>query len=498
MIIGIDLGTTNSSMAYVDENGVAQIIANKDGERTTPSVIMFEGDTPIVGTYAKDNSATDPLNVAQFIKRQIGDINFKFPKEDGTELTCEELSAIILKKLKEDAEEALGKKVTKAVITVPAYFDDAQRNATKDAGEIAGLEVLKVINEPTAAALAYGMGRKDEDLNIMVYDLGGGTFDVTIMNLNDKEITVKATGGDKNLGGFDFDNVIMNHIIKQFNEKFDIDLYDDEDAMQELREKAEVCKKALSNRAKTRINLTSQGEKLVEELTKEQFEQWIDQLLDRTSFIMEDVLDSASMEWKDIDKILLVGGSTRINRVQEIIENITGKKPSSEVNPDEVVAIGAAYQAEILSDKDDSIIDKKIVDVNSHSLGTLSINTDTDKLQNFIILPKNTPIPAEKSSVFYSMVDSQKEMKIDITEGEDDDPQWVRVIGSSVIKLNDRPAGSPVKIVIGYDENSIIHASAIDEINNEKLGDMNIYRTSNLTDLEVKEKQNKMSITTIE
>jgi molecular chaperone DnaK len=250
MIIGIDLGTTNSAVAYVDDNGNPQVITNRDGDRTTPSVVLFDSESPVVGAVAKSNSVTDPLNVIQFVKRQMGNTSYKFIREDGENFTPEELSAIILKKLKEDAEEFLGEKVDKAVITVPAYFDDAQRKATQDAGAIAGLKVLKVLNEPTAAALAYGATKNNQPQNIMVYDLGGGTFDVTVMSIGNGEVTIKATGGDRNLGGFDFDNKIIEYVVNEFESQFGIDLYDDDVAMQELREKAEACKKTLSSRSK--------------------------------------------------------------------------------------------------------------------------------------------------------------------------------------------------------------------------------------------------------
>lgn len=496
MIIGIDLGTTNSAVSYIDENGNPQIITNRDGERITPSVILFDGDIPVVGSVAKNNSVSDPLNVVQFVKRQMGNSSFKFIKEDGENFTPEELSAIILKKLKEDAEEALGEKVDKAVITVPAYFDDAQRKATQDAGAIAGLKVLKVINEPTAAALAYGITKNCDNKNIMVYDLGGGTFDVTIMNFNKGDISIKATSGDRNLGGFDFDNKIIEYIVNQFEEQHGIDLYDDEVALQELREKAEACKKTLSNRSKAMINLSSQGKMIKTDVTKEQFDEMIEPLLDRTILIMNNVLEDAALTWNEIDKILLVGGSTRVKRVQELIEKASGKKPSAEVNPDEVVAIGAALQGYILddvSDTADEISNTKITDVNSHSLGTLANDVETGIRKNYIILPRNTPLPAEAYQEFCTINDGQESILMEITEGEDEDPEYVKIIGTTTLKLKKRPAGSPIRIVVGYDENSVVHVRVIDLISNEDLGEMYIERTSNLSDKDVKEKSNKIS-----
>lgn len=502
MIVGIDLGTTNSAVAYIDDNGNPQIITNRDGERTTPSVILFEGNNPIVGTTAKVNSVSDPLNAVQFVKRQIGNANFKFINEDGEKFSTEELSAIILKKLKEDAEERLGEKVDKAVITVPAYFDDSQRKATQDAGAIAGLKVLKVINEPTAAALAYGITKKCDKQNIMVYDLGGGTFDVTIMSLEQGEIKIKATGGDRNLGGFDFDNAIIDFVVNEFEEKFNLDLYDDDIALQELREKTEVCKKTLSNRSKALINISSQGHALKVEITNEMFETMISSLIDRTIFIMNSVIEDSGLECNQIDKILLVGGSTRIKKVQETIENVTGKKPSQEVNPDEVVAIGAALQAFIINDdniaENEQLTKTKIVDVNSHSLGVIASDIETGLDFNKIILPRNTPIPAEYWQEFSTQCDNQEYLILRVTEGEDDDPEYVKIIGTSKLFLKSRPANSPVKIILSYDENSVVHVRVIDLVDNQDLGEMEIQRKSNLTSEEVLDKTNKISNLIIE
>lgn len=503
MIIGIDLGTTNSAMAYIDQSGNPQIITNREGDRTTPSVILFEGETPVVGSVAKCNSISDPLNVVQFVKRQIGNKAFKFINEDGVNFTSEELSAIILRRLKEDAEESLGEKVDKVVITVPAYFDDSQRKATQDAGAIAGLNVLKVINEPTAAALAYGITKECSNQNIMVYDLGGGTFDVTIMNINSGEIVVKATGGDRNLGGFDFDNKIIEYVVKEFEEKHDIDLYDDDVAMQELREKAEATKKMLSNRAKSMINLSSQGKMMKIEITKEMFENMISPLVDRTIFIMNTVLEDASLSYSQIDKVLLVGGSTRVKKVQEAIEAVSGKKPSSEVNPDEVVAIGAAVQAVIINGNsgeacNDKIVNTKIVDVNSHSLGVLARNSETDEMYNDIILPRNTQLPAEASNEFCIVYDNQQSIELQVTEGEDEDPEYVKIIGTTIIKLKPRAAGSPIKVIMGYDENSVVHVRVIDLVDNSDLGEMEIDRKSNLSETDINEKQNKICKLTVE
>lgn len=495
MVIGIDLGTTNSAAAYIDKDGNPQILENRDGERVTPSVIIFEDGIPLVGSMAKSNSISDPYNVVQFVKRQLGNKSFKFAKEDGEELTTEELSAIILKRIKEDSESILGEAVEKAVITVPAYFDDAQRKATKDAGEIAGLEVIKIINEPTAAALAYGIIKSDETQNIVVYDLGGGTFDVTVMKISKDEIEIKATGGDKNLGGFDFDNCIIEYVINKIEEEHEIDLYDDDIALQDLREKAEAAKKMLSSRAKAMISIVSQGKAIKVDITKEMFEGMIRPLINRTMLIMNNVIEDSGLSNGEINKILLVGGSTRIKSVEEAIERELGIKPSREVNPDEVVAIGAAYQGYILNDEiptENKKVNHKIYDVNSHSLGVIVTN-EKNQEYNQIILKKNTKLPSEASEEFSTMYDNQEHILLRITEGEDEDIEYVNVIGKVEIKLKKRPKGSPIKVVISYDNNSIIHVNVIDLIDNDDLGEMKINRTSNLSEEDIIEKRENIS-----
>lgn len=496
MIVGIDLGTTNSAIAFVDEKGIPQIISNKDGERITPSVILFEGDIPVVGLSAKINSISDPLNTVQFVKRQMGNTNFSFMKEDGEEFTTEELSAIIIKRLKQDAEDFFGKTIDRAVVTVPAYFDEVQRKATQDSAKIAGLYILKIINEPTAAALAYGYYNKDVNENLMVYDLGGGTFDVTVMNVKNNEIIIKATGGDRNLGGFDFDNKIIEYIRSEFLNQHGIDLYDDLNTIQELREKAEVCKKILSTREKSLVVISSQGQTLKIELTREKFNKMISPLLNRTIFIMNSVLEDSNLVWSNIDKILLVGGSTRINLLSDLIYNETGKMPSKEVNPDEVVAIGASIQAHIIDCEDggkDVFQGTKISDVNSHSLGIVAFDNSSAKESNVIILKKNTIIPAKASRIFYTSVDNQEYIEIRVTEGEDDEIQYVRIIGVAKIKLSSRPAGSPLKIIVSYDENGIVHVTALDGINNKELKNIDIDRKANLSDEEIVCKKNKIT-----
>lgn len=499
MIVGIDLGTTNSAISYIDENGNPVIIPNREGERTTPSVIYFEEGTPIVGSEAKNMSVTDPYNTVQFVKRQVGNSSYQFLTSDQKSFTTEELQAFILKRLKKDAEDYLGKQVTKAVITVPAYFDDAQRKATIDAGTIAGLEVLKIINEPTAASLAYGLRQEDKEQNILVYDIGGGTFDVTILRISKEEIRVRATGGIPNLGGFDFDNHIINYVQEKFEEEHGVDLYDDEIAMQELREKAEAAKKTLSTRKKTLINLSSQGKTMRIELTKEMFENMIAPLINRTAIVMETVLNDAGMEWKEIDKILLVGGSTRIPAIHEMIEKTTGIAPSLDVNPDEAVALGAAIQTQLLNNEGQTEQGQKIIDVNSHSLGVLARDTETKEMFNSIILPRNSSLPASGHKIYYTSVENQKSIQLQLTEGEDEDPELVRVIGQTMMELEPNlPKGSPLRITISYDTNGLIRVYAQDENTKKHFGELKINRTSNLSEENIKEKQRKLELIDVE
>lgn len=500
MIIGIDLGTTNSAVAYINDYDQPEIIVNRDGDRVTPSVILFEDNEPIIGSEAKLNSVSDPDNVVQFVKRNLGNKVYKFVSDDGKEFTSEELSALILKRMKEDAEDYLANEITQAVITVPAYFNDAQRKATQDAGKIAGLDVLKVINEPTAAAFAYGISKVDTNQNIMVYDLGGGTFDVTIMSVTPEDIIIKATGGDKNLGGFDFDNRIFEHVQNIFEDEYDIDIYDDSEALQDLREKAEACKKSLSRRAKAKITVSSQGQTVKTDITKEDYDQMIKGLLDRSGLIMDMVQEESGLDYKDIDKILLVGGSTRMPQIQEMIVNRTGIQPSLDVNPDEVVAIGAAYQAKLLENEaegKESSFKRNIQDVNSHSLGVITVDSE-GKENNSIILNKNTPIPCVEEKEYYTVSDSQTELLIQVTEGEDEDVEYVNIIGDALLKLKDRPGGSPIQVRMGYDENSIVHVSVIDGVDGSNLGEMEIKRKANLSDDEIVEKANRLKTIEVE
>ena len=502
--IGIDLGTTNTAAAYLNKHGKPEIIANREGQRTTPSVVSFEADETMVGDIAKRSAVASPLDTVQYVKRQMGNPNWSFETETGKSYTPEEVSAIILKRIAEDAETILGERVTDAVITVPAYFDDAQRNATKDAGEIAGLNVLRIINEPTAAALAYGIDKLDNKQTLLVYDLGGGTFDVTIVRLDGDEIKVLATGGDRNLGGFDFDNELMKHLNQEFKLAGGCDLFADPTLEQDLRDKVEIAKKTLSSRDRTKIFLSAGGKNVPVTLTLEKFQSLTQTLIETTGDIMELVLEEAGLSWKAIDKILLVGGSTRMRAVPTLIERLSGKKPSQEVHPDEAVALGAAIQAGLLQTaagntdlvECEALPKIEVKDINSHSMGIIAVEKHDHSIEyNAIVLKKNTPIPCKVSDTFRTIEEYQQRLLVQVTEGEDRDPRYVKVVGEGTMELPPYPKGSPMDVVFEYDSNGIIHVTVYDLVPKpkKKLGELHIKRTSNLDEEEVKEKRQKLS-----
>lgn len=495
-VVGIDLGTTYSAVSVVNRYGKPEILANREGERITPSVVLFEGEDPIVGSIAKRSAVANPFNVIQFVKRQMGDKAWKFRTEDAEDYTPEEISAMILKRLKDDAEVLLGTEVHDAVITVPAYFDDAQRKATQDAGKIAGLNVLRIINEPTAAALAYGLDKLNKKQTILVYDLGGGTFDVTIMQLSAKGLRVLSTGGAKNLGGFDWDNAIMNYLNEEFKKHGGMDLLDDPMLEQDLREKAEIAKKTLSAREKTTVFLTASGINTSIVLTRQIFEEITRHLVRQAEKIMQFVLEDAGLEWEDVDRVLMVGGSTRMKSIPASIERLTGIKPSADVNPDEVVAMGAAIQGMLLYMKEgkhdlndsQSFPMVEVQDVNSHSLGVVALD-ETGEEVNSIVLKKDTVIPTRVSGHYTTTVDYQNQLHIQITEGEDSDLEYVKIVGEGMIELPAYPKGAPLEVIFEYDNDGIIHVSVIDSAHSRMIGELDIERTSNLTEEEVKEKQ---------
>ncbi|MDY0152130.1 MAG: Hsp70 family protein [Candidatus Cloacimonas sp.] len=501
-IVGIDLGTTYSSIAYINQHGKPEIITNREGERIMPSVVLFDGDSPIVGTIAKNSGSASPLNICQFVKRHMGEKDWKFTDDNDKEYTPEEVSALILKRLKDDAQTSLGFEINDAVITVPAYFNDAQRKSTQDAGKIAGLNVLRIINEPTAAALAYGIDQSIEQ-TILVYDLGGGTFDVTIMRITGEEIEVIATGGDKNLGGYDWDNRIMVYLNEQFQNEGGSDLFEDLSLQHDLRDKAEIAKKTLSSRDSAKVFLSAAGKNVSVNITREQFEEVTRDLLNRTESLMEITLEDANLTWTDIDKVLLVGGSTRMKCVPLLLERVSGKKPSSELHPDEIVSIGAALLGGIIQKKEnkgdithlDGLPSMKITDVNSHSLGIVAVDMQTGKLFNSIVMPKDTTIPSKASSLFSTVQDNQSVIEVEVTEGEEMDLDFVHKIGSGTITIPPYPKGSPVEVIFQYDNDGMIHVFVIDKITNKQIGELHIQRQANLTNSQLENmKKNIASI----
>lgn len=479
-IIGIDLGTTNSCVAVL-EGGEPKVITNAEGARTTPSVVAFKNGERQVGEVAKRQSITNP-NTIMSVKRHMG-TDYKVEVE-GKNYTPQEISAIILQHLKSYAEGYLGEEVTKAVITVPAYFNDAERQATKDAGKIAGLEVERIINEPTAAALAYGLDKTEEDQTILVYDLGGGTFDVSILELGDGVFEVRSTAGDNRLGGDDFDQVIIDHLVAEFKKENGIDLSKDKMALQRLKDAAEKAKKDLSGVSSTQISLPfiTAGEAgplhLELTLTRAKFEELSADLVERTMTPVRQALKDAGLSASEIDKVILVGGSTRIPAVQEAIKKETGKEPHKGVNPDEVVALGAAIQGGVITG---DVKDVVLLDVTPLSLGIETMGGVFTKL-----IERNTTIPTSKSQVFSTAADNQTAVDIHVLQGERPMAADNKTLGRfQLTDIPPAPRGVPqIEVSFDIDKNGIVNVRAKD-MGTGKEQNITIKSSSGLSDDEI-------------
>ena len=548
MVIGIDLGTTFSVAAYVDKNGTPKVIPNSDGQNITPSVVMFDHGEVVVGTQAKNNAVTSPYAIAQFAKRHIGD-KFLFTPDDETDAklkyTPEDISAIILKKIKQDCEKFLGEDVTGAVITVPAYFSDAQKNATITAGKLAGLEVMKIIHEPTAAAIAFGLDKTERNTRVLIYDLGGGTFDVTAAEIDGKNISVLATDGIRSLGGADFDNKLIEYAAGVVEEQTGIDPNEEPEDQQLLRQRCEEAKVALSSRTNFTFTVSLQRKKAKVEISREKFESLIRPLVEMTGIAIDRVLEESGLIAKDFDKVLLVGGSAIIPSVGEFIHNKLGIEPSSEVNPHEVVAIGAAICANSI----ESFIEKRensetgdltkntpivqspevstsnidnndtynLIERNTHGFGVV-ISDKNGKDMNSVIIPRNQPLMKTFTKVYSTVQDNQPAINLQVTEGEDTDIDYVAIIGDTTINLEPRPANSPIAVEFNYDENGVITGRVFDlfgvayesiaggylsgdisSLDNPKfIGEVTIKRKNEMSDEDIDKKKQTLTLLSIQ
>lgn len=504
IIVGIDLGTTFSAIAYIDQYGKPQIIPPREGgvNRTTPSVIFFDEDhNPIVGEEARNQAMIEPLRIARFVKRDMG-TSSPIINIDGKDFFPEDLSALILKKLKHDAETSLNKEIHKAVISVPAYFKDAQREATRQAGQLAGLEVIRIINEPTAAALAYGLEKAKGTQIILVYDFGGGTFDVTLMKVENKEFTILATDGDAMLGGKDVDSRLVEYFAEEFQREYDIDLRIEPHTHHDLWDKAEKAKKDLSLRDNLSVTL-SLGEKVLRvDIDREQFYERIADLIKKTEECMNRVVQTVGMEWAQVDAILLAGGSSRIPAVKEMIERVTGKSVARDMNPDECVAMGAAIQAVVTTIEKEGLdaapplegaADIVVHDVASHSLGVKALASDRKTYINSIIIPRLTPIPCTRTKTYTTNEDNQNRVEIEVLQGEESNPRSpeVHLIGKAGLRnLPPHKAGELlIEVSLSYDADGVIEVVAKELTSGQMTREVVMKKAGTLSADILKEKQ---------
>jgi molecular chaperone DnaK len=465
-ILGIDLGTTNSAMAVVNDYGRAEIIPNREGGRITPSVVLIDGSTSLVGEGAKAEALLRPYDTVSLVKRHMGERDWSFRSESGKSFSAEEISALILLKLKEDAEHQLGETIDEAVISVPAYFDDAGRSATMHAGQIAGLTVNRILNEPTAAAMAYGTDNPEAS-TYLVYDLGGGTFDVTIMRISGNDFEVLASAGDRNLGGFDWDNALMEWVDKEFSSQGGPSLVSDPDP-------------GISQMLRDNV---------------------VSSLLNRTARLVDIALESANLGWSEIGTVLLAGGSTRMTQVTDLITNVAGRRPSIDVNPDEVVALGAAVQGALemakqgtlpvpLVDRSGNRINEpRVSDITNHSLGVEVLTQGPfgqTGLENSILIHKGTRIPAIGTDDFATVSDYQTAWECVVNEGEGTELRFVNPIGTGRITLpGTYRANSPMRITLAYDVNAIVHVTVQDLVSGNVIGELHLQRNDNLDPSEI-------------
>ncbi|WP_338054353.1 Hsp70 family protein [Streptomyces spiramenti] len=502
--VGIDLGTTMSAVGVVDRAGWAELVRNTGGRTLTPSVVLFTGpDQVLVGATARNSAVLQPDDCVQFIKREMGNPHYSFIDSHQVEHRPEQVSAYLLRALADGAAEALGEPVEDVVITVPAYFDDTRRKATADAARIAGLNLLRLVNEPTAAAISYGVQHGDAG-TVLVYDLGGGTFDVTLMRVSGDSCEVIATDGDRNLGGFDFDNALMRYVAERVAELGgDDDLLEDPYLTAEVRERCELAKTDLSQARRTVVRVGSGRSAHAVEITRERFEEMIEPYLHRTEVLVEGLLEDAGLSWDQVDRVLPVGGSTRIPAVRALLEKLSGKKPDLRVHPDEAVCLGAAQLAAQVAAAAGSGAapgrELAVRDVTSQSMGiVVTADDDASQLLNDVVIARNTAIPAMVERTYRTVAEDQDAVSVQLTEGEGEVLERVNILTEQPVELpSGLPAGAPLRLRMSYDTDGLVHAELFDETNDRRLGEIELERPLNLNAGRVEEMRTAMQRMTV-